>query len=124
MGRSRSRTLTLKISPSCGVKRLMRRSGVEKQRRDVGRGHEVLEVAVGVRDFFELHLQLVIDGVQFLVDALQLLFARLELLGGGAVLFVEALQLLVGGAQILVRQVIVVPHPFDAPLGLTDRFPK
>ena len=79
---------------------------VEEQDADIGRRHQVLHVAVGARHAFELHLEFAVDGLQLLVDRLQLLLAGLQLLGGRAVLLVDRLQLLVGGAQLLVRPLI------------------
>ena len=71
---------------------------IEEQRADIGRGGEVLEVAVRGGQVLQLALQLGVDGVQLLVDRLELLAAGLQLLGGGAVFLVGGLQLLVGRA--------------------------
>ena len=90
---------------------------VEEQDADVGRRHQVLDVAVGARHGFELCLQLGVDGLQLLVDRLQLLLARLQLLGGRTVLLVDRLQFLVGGAQLLVRALVFLARGAQLRLG-------
>src|SRR6185312_201772 len=79
--------------------------GIEEQRTDVGRRHQILQIAVRARNRLQLQLQFAIDGLQLLVDRLQLLLAGLELLRGGAVFFVDRLQLFVRCTQLLIRGV-------------------
>ena len=83
---------------------------IEEQRAEIGRRHQVLQVAVGARDRLELQLQLAVDGLQLLVDRLQLFLAGLQLLGGRAVFLVDRLQLFVGGAQLLVGGLRFLAH--------------
>ena len=108
----------LKRSAIGGVKRLIRSCRVEEQDSDVRRRHQVLDIAMGARHAFELGLQLGVDGLQFLVDRLQLFLAGFELLGGRAILLVDRLQFLVGGAQLLVGALVFVMR--DAQLRLGD----
>ena len=74
---------------------------VEEHGGDRRRGHQVLQVAVGVAQLVDLALELLVDGGQLLVDRLQLLAAGLELLGGRAQLLVHRLQLFVARLQLL-----------------------
>ena len=67
---------------------------VDHQQRNLGRGKEVLQVAVGGRQIVDLGLQLVVDGTQLLVRGLKLLVHRHHF-------FVRALQLLVRGLKLL-----------------------
>ena len=55
---------------------------VEKQGPEIGRRHQVLQVAMRARDQFELPLQLAVHGLQLFIDRLQFLLAGFELLGG------------------------------------------
>ena len=56
---------------------------------------------MGRRDDAELAFQLGIDGLEFLVDRLELLLRGLQLLRRRAVFLVQRLQLLVAGPQLL-----------------------
>ncbi len=85
-----------------GREQLDAKRGVEEEGSDIGRGHQVLQVAVSTRNPFELDLELVVDGLQLFVDRLQLLLARLELFRGRTVFLVDGLQLLVRRTQFLV----------------------
>ena len=76
--------------------------GVEKQDSDVGRGYEILDVAVGARNALEPGFQFAVDGLQLLVDGLQLLLAGLQLFSRRAILLIDRLQFLVGCPQFLV----------------------
>jgi hypothetical protein len=86
------------------------KTGIEKQRADVGRRHEVLQIAVGAGDRLELELELAVDRLKLFVDRLQLFLAGFELLGGRAILLVDRLQLFVGGAQFLVGRIGFLSH--------------
>ena len=79
---------------------------IEEQDSNVGRRHQILDVAMGARDAFELRLEFAVDGLQLLVDRLQLLLAGLQLFGGRAIFLIDRLQFFVGRPQFLVRAFI------------------
>ena len=107
-----------------GREQLDAKRGVEEEGSDIGRGHQVLQVAVGARDPFELELELVVDGLQLFVDRLQLLLARLELFRGRAVFLVDGLQLLVPRTQFLVGNLRVLARRSQLSLCLLQLFSK
>ena len=82
---------------------LDRERAVEKERPDVRRGDQVLQVRVGAHERVDLVFELVVDRRQLLVGGLQLLLARLQLLGRGLKLLVDRLELFVGRLELLVR---------------------
>ena len=107
----------LNSSAMRGVKRLIRNCVSRKQDADVGRGHQVLHIAVGARHAVQLRFQFAVDCLQLLVDRLQLLLAGLEFLGGRTVLLVDRLQFLVGGAQLLVGALVFFARGAELRLG-------
>ena len=93
---------------------------VEEDRRDRGRAHQVLQVAVGLGELLHLAVHLLVDGRELLVDRLQLLAARLELLGGATQLLVHRLQLLVAGLQLLGRRFVLLHGVAQVALHLLE----
>ena len=68
---------------------------VDKNRGNVGRGDEVLQVIIDLAGFINLDFQFKIDRRQFLVDGLEFFFAGLKLLAGRTQLFIDGLQLFI-----------------------------
>ena len=68
---------------------------IQKNRSDIGRGHQIIEIRIGPAQIFDAVLQLVVDRSQFFVDRLQFFLARLELFRGRAHLLVHGLELFV-----------------------------
>jgi hypothetical protein len=76
---------------------LDRQLAVDNQRGHVGGGHEVLEVVVGLAEVFNLVFEFLIDeGLEFVIDRLQLFLRGFELLEGRAVFLVDRLQFFIG----------------------------
>ena len=90
---------------------------VDEDGGDAGALEEVLEVAVGAVELFQLFLQLGVDRLQLLVDRLQLLLGGLELLVGRLQLLVHRQELLVGGDQLLVRALQLFQGRLEVVLG-------
>ena len=82
---------------------------VQEQGGDGGRVHQVLQVAVGVREFVDLGLELPVDGDEFLVDGLQFLAAATQCFHGGPQGLVAGLQFVVAGGEFAHRD-RVPPH--------------
>ena len=92
------------IEKVCHVRRepLYSQAGIEEQDAEIGRGHQILKVAVAARNRFQFELEFAVDRLQLLIDRLQLLLAGFELLRRRPILLVDRLQFLVGGAQLFV----------------------
>jgi hypothetical protein len=97
-------------------------AGIEEQRPEIGRRHQVLKVAVRARDRFQLQLEFAVDRLQFFIDRLQLFLAGFQLLGGRAVFLVNRLQLLVGCTQFLIGGLRFLSGRLQPRLGLLQLF--
>ena len=89
-----------------GCKSLDAQPAVEEEGADLGGPQQVFQFLVCFGDLLQLVLQIVVDGLQFLVERLQLFFTGFQLLRGRPVFLVDGLQLLVGRFHFLVRAVI------------------
>ena len=67
-GRPTSLAARLTIRVACGVNRLTRQVVVQEDRGNLAAVQEVLHVAVGLRQFLDLHLQLGVDRLHFFVE--------------------------------------------------------
>src|SRR5262249_46026873 len=70
-------------------------AGIEEQRAEIGGGHQILQIAVGARNGFQLQLQFAVDSLQFFVDRLELFLAGFELFGRRSIFLVDRLQFLI-----------------------------
>ena len=66
-------------------------AGVEEQGAEIRRRHQVFQIAVGARYRVEFHLEFAVDGLQLLVDRLQLFLAGFQFLGSRSVFLVDRL---------------------------------
>jgi hypothetical protein len=72
-GRPLSLGMRLNSLVTAGVKLRISRFRFEEDRRYLGAAEQIIEVAVGPVQFFDLVAELVINGLQFLIDRLQFL---------------------------------------------------
>ena len=75
--------------------------GIQKDRRDVRAGDEIVQILVRLAEFVDLGLVLVVERLEFLVHALQFLVRALEFLVRGLQFLVRGLEFLVGRLQFL-----------------------
>ena len=90
---------------------------VQEDRGDLGAVQQVLHVAVGLRQFLDLRLQLGVDRLHFFVERLQFLLGTGHFFVGALQFLVVRLQLLIGGAEFLLGGL----HFFDGGLKALAR---
>jgi hypothetical protein len=91
-----------------GVKRLMRNSLSRKIVAISEAWRKFTKVIIDLGYLFNLHNELAVDGVQFLVDGLNLFLRGLQLLVGGLQLFVDRQYFFVGGLELFGREFVFI----------------
>jgi hypothetical protein len=108
-GRPSSLVVILKKSVILGGEAPYAEFAIEKQRSDICDRDQILKIAVRAGNALNLQFELLICGLQLLVDRLKLFPASPQLLRGRAVLLADRLHFLVGCAQFLDGGLVFLP---------------
>ena len=93
---------------------------VEEHGSDVGAFEQVVQVVVGAIERIHLAAEFDIDGMQFLVDGLELFLGSLQFLVRRLQLFIDRYQLFVGGLQFLQRRFVFLDDRLEPVAGLVQ----
>ncbi len=90
---------------------------IEKNGRDIRRGHQVLQVAVRAAQLLDLELQLLVHRAQFFIDRLHFLAPRFQLLARRTQLLIHRLQLFIARLHLLGLRFALLDIFPQLPLG-------
>ena len=113
-GRPLSVAMMLNSRVTSGVKLRMTRLTVEKNGCDLAALEQIAHIGIGAVKVFDLGVKLVVDGLQFLVERLQLFLGSFELFIARLHFLVERDQLLIGRFELLQRCFIFLYRSLQA----------